>query len=310
MKHDRIPPELVKILHSKTMQLAARGLGPARIARKLSAAHSLNVTPETIRHWLVGDRNPLFRNTFKLEPSAALSYIIGANLGDGCTLEKNWCVKLEVADLGFAETYNNYMAKLFSRPRPNRILVRRFNAERLPIYIVKYSSKQLAKLLLLPLNKLLKLAFVFPREFLRGFFDAEGHVGVGVSKYLVLFVGAENSNKPLLLRIMRLLKLALGIESLVHRKRREGSVKIIRGNAFTMKQSSYSLIIGRIDDVKKFAASVGFSIHRKIQKLKDALWIFDIAPPEDRPIIWKQLYCKDRGEWLRREAMPSQSKGY
>lgn len=302
VRHDRIPPELVDILYSLTRKLAAKGLGPVSVARQLSSEFMLSVSPGTVRHWMVGDRKPQQRNLFKQEPSPALSYVMGANIGDGCTLTDNWIVKLEVTDFDFAETFNTNMATLFSRTRPNKILVRR-RAGRLPMYIVKYSSKQLAKLLRLPLKKLLEFAVVFPRDFLRGFFDAEGHVDAGVTTRLDLRVGVENSDGKLLLRVKMLLK-ELRIISRIERKREAGTVKIIRGKAFVMKHASYSVVIGRIADVRRFAEEIGFSIQRKTQKLKDALSIMATHEARIRPEMWKRLYSKAGGEWVRRESAP------
>lgn len=252
MKHDKIPPELAKRLYAEVQKLSADDLSPVSLARRLSTSHSLSLSPGTIRHWIVGDRELQRRNLFKPRPSRALSYIIGSNIGDGCTLTQNWIVQLGVADLDFAETFNNQMAKLFNRRNPNKILVRR-EAGRLPIYIVKYSSKQLVELLRLPLNKLLDIAFAFPRDFLRGFFDAEGHVDVGVSRDLKLSVGAENSDKWLLMRVRFLLK-QLNMVSRLYRKREAGSIKVIRNKSFAMKRTSYSRShqqVGRCEEIRK-----------------------------------------------------------
>jgi hypothetical protein len=141
-------------------------------------------------------------------------------------------------------------------------------------------------------------------------FDAEGHVDVGVRKYLLLTVGAENSNRRLLQEIRQLLKTALNVASRIYRKRKKGSTKAIRGKTFVMRHTSYSLIIARIEDVKRFAATVGFSIQRKTRKLEDVLVVCSTFAPRDRPAEWKKLYLKERGEWVRREsAPPFQSKG-
>lgn len=309
LKHDRIPPELAKTFHSRALQLAAGGLGPARIARELSAAYSLNVTPETIRHWVVGDRNPLFRNTFKMEPSRALSYIIGSNIGDGCTLDNNWCVKLAVADLDFAKVYNDCMATLFSRSRPNKIIVQRFNVRRRPLYVVKYGSEQLVKLLRQPLNKLLELAFEFPREFLRGFFDAEGHVDVAARTTYNFYVGADNSNRALLMRIRDLLVSAFSIEAKISRKRKSGTIKRIRGASFKMRRTSYSLLIRRLEDVKTFERDIGFAIRRKQSKLEDALMVFRNYGRSRGVAAWNSLCFKEGGEWMRRRIPRSPPEG-
>ncbi len=250
---------------------------------------------------MVGDRKLQRRNVFPQRPSPALSYVIGANIGDGCTLTKNWIVKLEVTDLDFAQTFNANMATLFDRAGPNKILVKRFKVERLPMYVVRYSSKQLVELLRQPIKKVLELAFAFPREFLRGFFDAEGHVDVGITGRLDLFVGAENSDKLLLSMMKQLLKGRLGINSNMNRKRMAGSIKVIRGKSFVMRRTSFSLVIRRISDLKRFAEEVGFSISRKTQKLNDALSIIATFDARSRPRAWQQLYSKVRGEWVRRD---------
>lgn len=168
------------------------------------------------------------------------------------------------------------------------------------MYIVKYFSRQLVQLLRQPLKRLLKLASAFPREFLRGFFDAEGHVGVGVGREFHLTVGAENSDKSLLLHARKLL-ISLGIMSRIDRKRRAGSIKVIRGEPFVMRRTSFSLVIGRLRDARQFAIYVGFSIPRKAKKLEDAILIIDMIATKDRPQAWTQLYTKERGEWIRRK---------
>jgi intein-encoded DNA endonuclease-like protein len=306
VKHDRIPPELAKRIFAEVQELAAKEPSPVRLARRLSASYSLSLAPGTVRHWIIGDRKLQRRNLFKEEPSPALSYIIGANIGDGCTLKENWIVKLEVTDHDFAETFNNSMAGLFNRVTPNRILVRHA-VGRLPMYLVKYSSKQLVKLLRLPLKQLLEIAFAFPREFLRGFFDAEGYVDVSAGRHFSVQVGAENSDESLLLMVKKSLKL-LGIESRIERKRKAGTIKVIRGKAFTMRRTSYSLLIGGFETMKFFAKEVGFAIRRKAQKLGDALSILAILPSKRRILMWKRLYFKRRGEWVRRKSLSFQSK--
>jgi len=135
--HDHIPPELARTLFSASIVLSKKGLGGIRIAKELSLRHSLRVCPGTINHWIYGEREPRIRNLFEVKPSPELSYIIGANIGDGSNLAKSGSVKLEVSDLDFAETFNAKMAALFSRKRPNKVLKRVFASNRLPLFIVK-----------------------------------------------------------------------------------------------------------------------------------------------------------------------------
>lgn len=308
VRHDRIPLDLAGGIYKRVLQLAQKDSSPVKVARALSASHGLSLSPGTVRHWIKGERRFQIqrRSAFKQVPSPALSYVVGANIGDGCTLTSNWIVKLEVTDYDFAKMFNKSMAKLFGRVRPNRIL-RRHSVGRLPMYVVKYASKQLVKLLRLPLKKLLEIACVFPQEFLRGFFDAEGHVDVSAGRYFQLFVGAENSDRFLLRKVGELLR-TLGIDSRIQRKREAGSIKVIRNTLFVMRRTSYSVMIGRMGDVKRFAAEVGFSIHRKTQKLEDALSIIASASTGDRTAEWNLTYFKSRGEWMRRSSSVITSK--
>ncbi|MDA4127121.1 MAG: hypothetical protein OK452_07970 [Thaumarchaeota archaeon] len=280
---------------------ANRGLGGIRIARELSSMYGLNICPGTINHWIYGDRRPRLRNIFPNKPSPALSYIIGSNKGDGCTLTSSGSVKLEVTDLDFAQTFNTRMAELFSRNYPNKILVRRFDGERLPLYIVKYTSRQLVELLRRPMKELIDIGFVFPSEFLRGFFDAEGHVSVaaGPSNSFQLKVGAENSNRRLLEGTRKILWKACQIHSTFSRKRESGSRKVIRGKPFLTRRTSFDLSILRLSDVRKFEERIGFSIIRKNQKLRDALMISERYRWKERSACLEAALRKAKGRMVQ-----------
>ncbi len=300
VRHDRIPPELTKALYAEAKVLATEDPSPVRVARRLSTSYSLSLSPGTVRHWMVGDREPgvEVRNNFEEKPSPALSYIIGANKGDGCILAKSAMVKLEVTDMDFAETFNSRMAELFSRDKPNRILVRTFEKPRLPLLVVKYRSRKLVNLLQEPVEKLTKLASAFPREFLRGFFDAEGFVEVTAHDTFDVRVGAENSSR-ILLSSARYMLNAFGIHPILRRKRESGTPKTIRGELFLTRRASFLLLICRQSDIRRFEERIGFSISRKQKKLEDALETLEIKDKSCRSTAWKQIYTKDGGEWVR-----------
>jgi intein-encoded DNA endonuclease-like protein len=299
VKHDKIPPDISKILYNEAEELASKGLGPVAVARRLSVVHSLSLSPGTIRHWMVGDRKPQRRNVFKPGSSPSLSYIIGANKGDGCTLVKTGLVKLEVTDMDFAQTFDANMATLFSRTIPNKIFVRR-RAGRLPMYIVKYSSRQLTELLRRPVSELVVLASAFPREFLRGFFDAEGFVSVTAGNLFRVDVGLDNTEQYLLVRVGTILRKSFNLDSMIQRKRESGSIMSIRGHTFLKRRTSFCLTIRRMDGIKRFGNLVGFSISRKQQKLVDALEVLQLKGQRNRLVAWKHLYFKQKGEWIRR----------
>ena len=299
-RHDHIPAELVGVLYSESMGLAESGLGGIRISKSLSRRYSLRICPGTINHWIYGEHRPRIRNLFEVRPSPALSYVIGASIGDGCKLAKSGCVKLEVTDLDFAENFNSCMSILFNRHTRNRVIVREFSSARLPLYVVKYISRPLTDLLSLPLERLLVLAFAHPREFLRGFFDAEGHVDVSAGRHFQIWIGADNSSNMLLQRISQELLRNLRIGSRIYKRREAGTIKEIRGQSFAMRRASFSLLIRRVDDVRIFANQIGFSIPRKNIKLRDALAVIANPIPERRSIAWRQVYFKNGGEWTRR----------
>ena len=67
-------------------------------------------------------------------------------------------------------------------------------------------------------------------------------------------------------------------------KRKKGPIKAIRGETFVMRRAPYSLIIGKMEDIKEFAATMDFSIRRKAQKSKDAIGLCSTFA---RKIGWK-----------------------
>ena len=93
--------------------------------------------------------------------------------------------------------------------------------------------------------KLLELASVYQVEFLRGFLDVEGHVDVrATGKRFSVSVGVENYDIRLLRRVKQILK-TCQIDSIINRKRKSGSLKVIRGKTFRMRKASFTLLINR-----------------------------------------------------------------
>ena len=296
-KHDRIPPEFAHAMYTRAMDLASTGLGGIRIARKLSLEYSLRVSPGSVNHWIYGDRKPRLRNVFIERPSPSLSYVMGSNIGDGCKLTKSGCVKLEVTDLDFAQEFNSNIATLFSRSHANKILVRRFDEERLPLFVVRYNSKQLTKLLQRSLQDLLEIASDYPGDFLRGLFDAEGYVAVHAKSDFQVLVGLEHTNAELLDWVKRTLRRSFQIESRINLKRKSGTLKTIRGKSFRMKKTSFSLHITGIRNLQRLDEEVGFSISRKTEKMRDAMLVLLQFVPRKRAARWMEMYSKHKGRW-------------
>jgi hypothetical protein len=67
-----------------------------------------------------------------------------------------------------------------------------------------------------------------------------------------------------------------------------------------MRRASYSLVIRRLEHLKRFDSPIGFSVRRKDQKLKDALAILPKYGRRVAPTEWAKQYLKRNGEWVRR----------
>ena len=110
------------------------------------------------------------------------------------------------------------------------------------------------------MKELREITSLFPRDFLRGFFDAEEHVNVGSGSGFQAAVGAENSGKPLLLRVELLLE-EPGVAFRFDRKRKAGTINTIGGIGSAMRKTMYAVLIGKVAEVRKSA------------KLKDSQFI-------------------------------------
>ena len=149
------------------------------------------------------------------------------------------------------------------------------------------------------MSELWKLANAYPSDFLRGFFDAEGHADIGAKSKLSIAVGAYNCDRLLLEFVKRALSTNFGIYATIHLRRLAGTLKVIRNEPFFTKRASYSIYIQRLGDIVRFSRRIGFSIRRKQEKLNEAIKIYHEKGPKLLVSIWKQLYSKYKGEWLR-----------
>jgi len=104
----------------------------------------------------------------------------------------------------------------------------------------------------------MRLAEMFPREFVRGLADSEGSACLVRKKmrlgrtYIYPKVSISNNNVGLLLEVKKLL-MGLGIEAGVYLSK-EGK---------GMRKTNYELDIAKKDFVLKFFGLIGFSINRK-----------------------------------------------
>ena len=177
----RTPVFLHRRLYLDAMKIRReKGWDHKRIVNELERLHSVVVPMSTVYFWISGRSNPLGRwNVFELTPSRELAYVIGVKMGDGfrTTYKPQYKeeVRLRVRDQDFAEQFNQSLAKLLVKERPNKIGVERPKDKGGVVFFhVRYASAQLGQVLDSGLDDLRQFIEAYPACFLRGFFDSEG----------------------------------------------------------------------------------------------------------------------------------------
>jgi len=165
-------------------------------------AERLGVTANYV-YWLWGNRPSREGYVPDLTPRPDLAYLTGAYLGDGRTAgEADRKVRFKVADRGFAELLNYFVAKIL-RTKPRRLTMEE------EFHCVNHDSAVLYDYLQQPLERLLPVIESWPAAFLRGFFDAEGYVSPSLDHeskhFLGIMLGVVNTNPDYLGCVRRLL---------------------------------------------------------------------------------------------------------
>jgi len=207
-------------------------------------------------------RYPRPKLVFELKPSPHLSYVIGAIFGDGTVRlrkrNKNsggshpqYRIVLSVKDKDFIDEFNRRITKVVGRKQLYSI---QFHGGR---YHLVCSSKILFE----PLNgynleRVKPFVDKYPREFIRGFADAEGSVHY-VPQQHARSIRITNSNKELLEYIQNLLAKHFSIKSKIY-----GPYK---------GRNALDLIIFGLENIKRFYEQIGFSIGRKNDILRQIL---------------------------------------
>lgn len=250
-------------LYNKAMTLRnLEGLGWRRATRRLGIKGS------AVWNWYNNNRNPLRRyNTFNTTPSAKLSYILGAILGDGCVRERE--IIFAVADKEFCQTVFSHILAIQETGKNPSIKRHRvgfalcINSKSLATFIRKWENVQ-------------KVATAFPSAFIKGFVDAEGNIS---EKRIRIF----NTNRNLLLFVKTLLA-RVGICS---------RLKLWKRN---YGQPLYFLTISRKENLVRYYENIGFSIVRKIQYLEKA--VEDYKPCEHGDTAIVETFHGDRHRCL------------
>jgi len=207
-------------------------------------------------------------------------------------------VKMAVRDFDLAEAFNKSLSVVLSR-QVNKITRTRNDGK--VYYEVKYSSQPLGLFLEQPLYKLTPFIASFPMDFLRGLFSADGCGCVTIThQKLSPIIILSNSNLLLLQESAHLLESRNRIQSAIHIDRQSGA--LFRGvdRRFVLRQTAFSLRIGRFDDVCSFVKEIGFAIQRKQERIEHAIQLIKTLGRSEAAVKWKSQYFKVRNLWQKR----------
>ena len=147
-----------------------RGMDHTRIAKLLG------LPCPTVYNWLHGLNSPFGSCTNPdLRPSASLSYVAGAFLGDGALIKSSafhYELRLRVRDRQFAETVATCASVVLGKKKLPFFDKKGF-------FVVRFWSRLLFEFLS-DWQRIRETTGLYPSEFIRGFADAEGSPVVSV----------------------------------------------------------------------------------------------------------------------------------
>ncbi len=222
-----------------------------------------------------------------------MAYLIGFWLGDGRNAGREKKVRFKLADRKQLGLVNRMLARLLDR-EPKPILMDG------PFYVVDYDTSVLYDYLSQPLAKLKPCISAFKVDFLRGFFDAEGYVSIGVdvsAKRVAEAIGAANSNIEYI-RLVRRLLAEMDIDTTTRVTNRKGEPMTIRGRTWIRKRDVHHVLIARNKSRRRFIEVVGFRNPAKQEKLGDLAYMHRLTPRE-RYSWFVNHYKKNGRRWYR-----------
>jgi intein-encoded DNA endonuclease-like protein len=232
---------------------------------------------------------------------------LGATLSDGCchanaNRKCDRSIILSVKDYDFAQAFARAATQAFGKVDQCNI---RFSQNR---YVVKVNSVLFYNLISKGLDSFLPIVYKYPSSFIRGFFDGDGDATTSISKGRLKFcVRVTNSNMQYLRVLDRLLRQFFGISGHIRMAHSAGYKRVIAGRLALFRDPVYSLKIDGIDQLARFATTVGFEIVRKQQKLDDAIRLVRGHGSRVAAQHWLRLYDKKNGRWIKKTAVMDQS---
>ena len=276
-------------LYEKAVELSRKGCSQRKIAKELGVAK------RTVEVWLCGSRpKRVWRYEPDLTPSKDLAYVSGFYVGDGQSAGHEPKVRFNLADKDQLEYVNGLVARILGRePKPWK-----FDGQ---FYSVDYDSVALSGFLNWRISRMIGYLKGFERDFLQGFFDAEGYVTCNVnqeSKRLNgVHVGVANTNREYLRAVRRLLGFK-GLRCHFRMTNRQGQSMTIRGKTWVRRHDVFHVTITSSDMVQCFGDLVGFRNTTKAEKLSDLLFVLELKPVE-RYDWFVSHYRKEGGKWLK-----------
>jgi intein-encoded DNA endonuclease-like protein len=236
----------------------------------------------------------VWRHEPDLTPRKDLAYLAGFYLGDGRGAGHEHKVRFNLADKAQLELVNGLTAGILGMsPKP-------CNFDGM-FYAVDYDSVRLSDFLNQPLADLIEYLKGFERDFLQGFFDAEGYASCRVDLEGMairgLMVGVANTNLDYL-NLVRDLLAKLGIASSMHRTNRAGQVMTLRGKSWIRRHDVYHVMVTREPQIRLFKRKVGFRNPMKADKIESLVRMIPMTP-RDRFAWFTELYARRGRRWIR-----------
>jgi len=272
--------DLPKEERERLMELAItlkkeKGWGYKRIAR------FLGVSDGTVRCWLKkGVPRDLRFNKVNNESSKELSYVIGVYYGDGYRKigrqskykkSPQYMIGLQSIDKEFVEEFSRAVSKVLGRDRPYSVFQAGKTVSGNIVWRTVAYSKYLYKFLdSSNIEKHMEVIEEYPYDFLRGFFDSEGSVYVGVSRpsphggrggHIYIKLLASNTDPQVISLVSNTLETKLGIQPHLY-------LHLDRGPNY---KPLFELVIYRRADIYKFYNEVGLTIKRKRDLIEKVL---------------------------------------
>lgn len=196
---------------------------------------------------------PKPKPALKLPPSGTLSYICGVMLGDG-NIDRERTIRLKVASIEFAKSFQRELRSILGKAR----LVTTSDG----YYLVRGYSSPLCRLL--ASRKFVEdCAIRFPKEFLRGFYEAEGSLHSYGSRSHAQNLDFYNKETDKL----SLVEMALSLLGFRHRRR------FFQDKSRPMMTTS---VLGGANEIAHFMQLVGPCIKNAVR-------------PDLRSEYWKKL---------------------